>query len=89
MKKTSETERLGAKIKDCLEQVKIKEGWTVDDLAYYLEINSMTLRNSLSRCLWSDMIVTILKLKNAIPESLAQEYKQALERERIDRRKKK
>jgi len=88
LKQITELRRVGIEIKDCLEKVKAKEGWTIDDLAYYLEINSMTLRNSLCRVQFSDMMVVILKLKHAIPEKLADEYKVALERERIELRKK-
>lgn len=64
-----------------------KRGWSLDDLASYLEINTLTVRNSLSRGVWSDLVVTILKLKNAIPEALAYDYKRALEVEKIEKRK--
>lgn len=67
--------------------MRLKQGWTIDDLANYLEINSLTLRNALHTCAWSDMAVTILKLKKTIPEELAFSYKKAMEREKIEKRK--
>lgn len=80
--------QLANQIKDSLDLVKEREGWSMDDLAYYLEINSMTLRNSMSKIYFSDMMVIILKLKKAIPESLAEEYRLELERYKINERKK-
>lgn len=82
----SELQTLGLKIKKCLELVKRKEGWSFDDLAYYLDVNIMTLRNSLCRFQFSDMFIVILKLKNAIPEKLAEDYRAALERVKVERR---
>ena len=79
--------KLGKEIKHCLDELRRHEGWSIDDLASYLEVNTMTVRNSLSRSSWSDLVITILKLKNAIPEGLAFEYKKTLEREKIERRK--
>lgn len=78
---------VGREISECLEEVRQSQGWTVDDLANYVEINSMTLRNSLYKAKWSDLVVTILKLKTVISPDLAYEYKKALEREKISRRK--
>jgi hypothetical protein len=82
-----EKERLGRLIRDSLDRLRVEEGFTVDDLANYLEINSLTLRNLLNTCNWSDMCVTILKLKHAIQADLAYEYKRECEREKIRKRK--
>lgn len=79
---------LALKIKLSLENIRHQQGWTLDDLANYLEINSLTLRNCLSTMKWSDLVVTILKLKNVIKADLANDYKRSLEREKIERRKK-
>ena len=79
--------KLGQEIKTCLDELRRHEGWSIDDLASYLEINTLTVRNSISRGSWSDLIITILKLKNAIPEELAYEYRKEIEREKIEKRK--
>ena len=83
----SEKELLGFEIRNLLDELRRHNGWSIDDLASYLEINTLTVRNSLSRGLWSDLVVTILKLKQTIPEKLAYEYKKATEREKIEKRK--
>lgn len=79
---------MGEEIKKSLHRIRHHQGWTIDDLARFLEINSMTVRNSMWSCNWSDLVVTILKLKKTISEDLACDYQKALERERIERRKK-
>ncbi len=84
---STEREKLGRLIKDSLDRLRIVEGFTIDDLANYLEINSLTLRNLLNTCNWSDMCVTILKLKHAIPDDLAYSYKRECEREKMRKRK--
>lgn len=80
--------QLSIEIKICLDELRHAKGWTIDDLAQYLELNSLSLRNMLSRKNFSDMVVTIMKLKHAIPETLAYEYKKSTEREKILSRKK-
>lgn len=84
----TERKKLSEEINNYLEKVRHLQGWTIDDLANYLEIGSLTVRNALYKKQWSDMAVTILKLKNVIPEKLAYDYKKALEREKIEERKK-
>lgn len=74
-------------IRHYIESVRDAEGYTLDDLAAYLEINSLTLRNALYKNNWSDLVVTILKLKTVIPPELCYEYRRALEKEKRLRRK--
>lgn len=78
---------LAKKIREHCDKLREIEGWSVDDLASYCEINSQTLRNALYRGKWSDLVVTILKLKHVIPEDLAYSYRKNLQREKIERRK--
>lgn len=78
---------LAKKIREHCEKLRQIEGWSVDDLASYCEINSQTFRNALYRGNWSDLVVTILKLKHVIPEDLAYSYRKDLQREKIERRK--
>lgn len=82
-----ERETLGKDISGCLKEIRVREGWSIDDLSNYLEINNLTIRNSLSRNVWSDLVVVILKLKNVIPEALYHEYRKEIEREKIEKRK--
>lgn len=84
----NDLERYGLEIKIHLEKLRHLKGWTIEDLAYYLDVKYLTLRNSMHTCNWSDLLVTILKWAKAIPEKLAYDYKRALERERMDNRKK-
>jgi hypothetical protein len=74
-------------IKHYIECIRDAEGYTLDDLAAYLEINSLTLRNALYKNNWSDLVVTILKLKGVIPPELCYEYRKSLEKEKRQRRK--
>lgn len=78
---------VGLDIKGYLEKVREMEGFSMDDLANYVEVNSLTLRNAIYKNNWSDMLVTILKLKNTIPPELCYEYRKSAEMERILKRK--
>ena len=77
---------LGREIKNCLEELRHAQGWSLDDLAKYLKMNALTVRNSLSRENFSDLVVSLLLWAKAIPEELGEEYKAALEREKIEKR---
>lgn len=78
---------IAIEIKSYLERIREAEGYTIDDLANYLEINSLTFRNAIYKNIWSDLVVLILKLKGVIPPELCYEYRKALEKEKIKRRK--
>lgn len=80
-------EEIGQEIKAYLERVRELEGFSMDDLANYVEINSLTFRNAIYKNKWSDMLVTILKLKGVIPPDLCYEYRKAIEKDRILKRK--
>ena len=85
---SQEKRKLGNNITNCLTELRSVKGWSVDDLSGYLELKYCTVRNSLSTGVWCDAAVTVLKLKYAIPEELAYEYKRAVEREAIEKRRK-
>jgi len=78
---------LSALISECLRAVQRGNGWSIDDLSGYCEVNYTTMRNALARATYSDLLVTILKLKKLIPDDLAFEYRKALNRSRMERRK--
>lgn len=80
-------DEIAQEIKSYLERIRENEGYTMDDMANYLEINSLTFRNAIYKNVWSDLIVLILKLKGVIPPELCYEYRKSLEKEKIKRRK--
>ena len=87
MKEIRSIPEIAKEIKYYIESIRDSEGYTLDDLAAYLEINSLTLRNALYKNNWSDLVVTILKLKGVILPELCYEYRKSLEKEKRQRRK--
>lgn len=79
-------DKIGLEIKRFLDDLRLHQGWSIDDLAKYLRINTLTVRNSLSKASFSDLVVSILIWAKAIPEELGEKYKSEIEREKIKRR---
>lgn len=83
----TEREKLAKKITDTLKDLRKHQGWSIDDLAGFLDVNSLTVRNAFARNTWSELLATVLKWAKVIPEDLYHDYKKAIEREKIEKRK--